>query len=83
MIRKFIDKLLGKAPQTASKGARIPLGKRVEVAATEHGINPDLVDERAVANLDRPHDSAQLVRSAPGALGLHLTSVECWAHRTN
>jgi len=48
MIRKFFDKLLGKAPQTASKGARIPLGKRVEVAATEHGINPDLLDERAV-----------------------------------
>jgi poly(A) polymerase len=48
MIRKFIDKLLGKAPQAAGKGARIPLGKRVEVAAAEHGINPDLLDERAV-----------------------------------
>jgi poly(A) polymerase len=48
MIRKFIDKLLGKAAQAADKGARIPLGKRVEVAAAEHGINPDLLDERAV-----------------------------------
>jgi poly(A) polymerase len=48
MIRKFFDKLLGKTPQTASKGTRIPLGKRVEVAAAEHGINPDLLDERAV-----------------------------------
>jgi poly(A) polymerase len=48
MIRKFIDKLLGKTSQSASNGARIPLGKRVEVAAVEHGINPDLLDERAV-----------------------------------
>jgi poly(A) polymerase len=48
MIRKFIDKLLGKAPAPAAKGARIPLGKRVEVAAAEHGINPELLDERAV-----------------------------------
>ena len=51
MIRKFIDKLLGKSPPAkdgAGKGARIPLGKRVEVAAAEHGINPELLDERAV-----------------------------------
>ena len=48
MIRKFIDKLLGKAPAATAKGARIPLGKRVEVAAAEHGINPELLDERAV-----------------------------------
>ena len=27
---------------------RIPTGKRVEVPVSEHGINPDLVDERAV-----------------------------------
>ena len=48
MIRKFIDKLLGKAPAAPAKGARIPLGKRIEVAAAEHGINPELLDERAV-----------------------------------
>ncbi len=48
MIRKLINKLLGKAPRASAKGARIPLGKRVEVAAVEHGINPDLLDERAV-----------------------------------
>jgi poly(A) polymerase len=51
MIRKLIDKLLGKsAAVTAAgaKGARIPLGKRVDVAAVDHGINPELLDERAV-----------------------------------
>lgn len=50
MIRKFIDKLLGKQPaggQPAPAG-RIPLGKRVEVPAAEHGIDPSLLDERAV-----------------------------------
>ena len=53
MIRKFIDKLLGKPaagdkPAAGAKGARIPLGKRVEVPAAEHGIDPTLLDERAV-----------------------------------
>jgi poly(A) polymerase len=55
MIRKFIDKLLGKAPapegDKPAKGAklpRIPQGKRVEVPASEHGIDPSLLDERAV-----------------------------------
>ncbi|HEX5683577.1 MAG TPA: polynucleotide adenylyltransferase PcnB [Ideonella sp.] len=53
MIRKFIDKLLGKPaagdkPAAGAKVARIPLGKRVEVPAAEHGIDPTLLDERAV-----------------------------------
>ena len=48
MIRKFIDKLLGKSSSPQGKAARIPVGKRVEVSAAEHGINPDLLDERAV-----------------------------------
>jgi poly(A) polymerase len=47
MIRKFIDKLLGK-PATPAKAGGIPLGKRAEIAAAEHGINLELVDERAV-----------------------------------
>jgi len=47
MIRKFIDKLLGK-PATKTKTGGIPLGKRVEIPAAEHGIDPELVDERAV-----------------------------------
>ena len=41
MIKKFIDKLLGK-PEPG-----VPKGKRVEVPKSEHGIDPMLVDERA------------------------------------
>ncbi len=57
MIKKFINRLLGKGP-AAEAGAstaaaappppRIPTGKRVEVPASEHGIDPKLVDDRAV-----------------------------------
>jgi poly(A) polymerase len=42
MIKRFIDKLLGKP------AARVPLGKRVDVAADVHGIDHSLVDEHAV-----------------------------------
>ena len=42
MIKRLIDKLLGKSAQ------RIPLGKRVEVSGAELGIDPTLLDERAV-----------------------------------
>lgn len=50
MIRKFIDKLLGKPASSDAPAApaRIPLGKRMEVPASEHGIDPKLLDERAV-----------------------------------
>jgi len=59
MIKKFINRLLGKGAAGAADAApaalaaapaapRIPAGKRVEVPVAEHGINPDLVDERAV-----------------------------------
>jgi poly(A) polymerase len=50
MIRKLIDKLLGKpsTPKNTAKASRIPLGRRVEIPASEHGIDPSLLDERAV-----------------------------------
>ena len=50
MIKKFIDKLIGKA--TGSANGRKRFGKRVEVGPEGHGINPALVDERA-ANVVR------------------------------
>ncbi len=43
MIKKLINKLLGKPEGTAT-----PLGKRVEIAAEEHRIDPALLDERGV-----------------------------------
>ena len=62
MIKKFISRLLGKgapagpsspAAPTATEPAAlaptaIPLGQRVEVPVSVHGIDPKLVDERAV-----------------------------------
>ena len=47
MIRKFIDKLLGKSAAAPAKPAGVPLGKRLDIPSAEHGIDPKLVDERA------------------------------------
>ncbi|WP_431273724.1 polynucleotide adenylyltransferase PcnB [Variovorax ureilyticus] len=46
MIKQFIDKLLGKSGGAATRG-KARFGKRQEVPASVHGINPALVDERA------------------------------------
>ena len=51
MIKKIIDKLFGKSGSTESGAHRVkksPFGKRQEVTVKEHGINPQLVDERAM-----------------------------------
>ncbi len=47
MIKKFIEKLLGKSPASA-KGKKQQFGKREEVGVAAHGIDPALVDERAL-----------------------------------
>ncbi len=51
MIKKLIGRLLGKrdaGTAAAGKAGGIPRGKRVEIAAADHGIDPALLDERAV-----------------------------------
>jgi poly(A) polymerase len=49
MIKKLINKLLGKSGDAPGNGGtKIPLGRRTEVPVSEHGIDPSLVDERAV-----------------------------------
>ncbi len=45
MIKKFIDKLLGKP----AARAKAKFGKREEIPAQVHGIDPALVDERALS----------------------------------
>jgi poly(A) polymerase len=45
MIKRFIDKLLGKSGPATAKS---PFGKRLELGPEVHGINPQLVDERAI-----------------------------------
>jgi poly(A) polymerase len=53
MIKKFINRLLGKgqgdapAPPAPAEPA-VPLGARVEVPAVDHGIDPTLLDANAV-----------------------------------
>ena len=47
MIKKFIQKLLGKA-STPGGAKRLSLGKREEVGVSGHGIDPTLVDARAI-----------------------------------
>ena len=53
MIKKFIDKLFGKSGSTESATSdskrvkKSPFGQRQEVGAKEHGIDPQLVDDRA------------------------------------
>ena len=56
MIKKFIDKLLGKSATTGA-GKAHPRGKRVEVAKSEHGIDPSLVDERAIKTVQTLADA--------------------------
>ena len=46
MIKKFIQKMLGK-PSTSH--AANDFGKRVEIPASVHGIDPSLVDDRALS----------------------------------
>lgn len=46
MIKKLIDKLLGRPARAGA--SRRAVAKRVEVPKSEHGIDPALVDERAV-----------------------------------
>ena len=50
MIKKFIDRLLGKSPAESAqpKAPKNHFGKRVEVGPSVHGIDPKLVDERAL-----------------------------------
>ncbi len=48
MIKKFIEKLLGKAP-SAANARKLQFGKREELGVEVHGIDPALVDERALS----------------------------------
>src|SRR3982750_2569465 len=73
MIKKFFDKLLGKSGDSPLGKTRF--GKRQEVAATVHGINPALVDERAlnvVSTLQQAGFEAYIVGGAVRDLLLGL-----------
>jgi poly(A) polymerase len=48
MIRKFIDRLLGKTSSPPPLPEGVTLGKRVEIGVEQHGIDPKLLAEPAV-----------------------------------
>jgi len=48
MIKKFISNLLAKATGNSQSSGKPSLGKRVDVPVNTHGIDPTLVDDRAV-----------------------------------
>ena len=60
MIKNFITNLLAKATGSSSTDGKPSLGKRVDVPAKTHGIDPTLVDERA-ANVVRTLQDAGFV----------------------
>ncbi|MFZ2736740.1 MAG: polynucleotide adenylyltransferase PcnB [Burkholderiaceae bacterium] len=48
MIKRLIDKLLGKTGPARQASKKPTFGKREEIAVASHGIDPSLVDERAL-----------------------------------
>ena len=67
MIKRFIHRLLGKSEPTADR-ARIPLGRRVDVPASEHGIDPTLVDDRALRVVQTLKDAGHQAYVVGGAV---------------
>jgi poly(A) polymerase len=75
MIKKFIDKLIDKSSAALGRSKAPRFGKRVDVPAASHGINPALVDERAinvVRTLQRAGYEAYIVGGAVRDLLLGL-----------
>ena len=72
MIKKFIDRLLGKPAQpvaaTAPDVVAIPLGQRTEVPASEHRIDPKLLDANAVRVVKTLQDAGHVAYVVGGAV---------------
>jgi len=48
MIKKFINRLLGKDSRQDTPAAAVPLGRRLEIGVEQHAIDPALLDDNAV-----------------------------------
>ena len=77
MIRKFIDRLLGKAP-TADEGmpAGVTLGQRVEYGVDQHKIDPRLIIEPAVNVCKKLQDAGYEAYIVGGAVRDLLVNLE-------
>jgi poly(A) polymerase len=80
MIRKLIEKIIGKAEPKASGGRRKapanPLGHRVELGPEAHRINPKLIDDSALRTVSRLQEAGFEAYIVGGAvrdlmLGVH------------
>ena len=72
MIKTFIDKLFGKSPAVQKGAKRVsksPFGKRDDIAVKDHGIDPQLVDERAMDVVHNPPGRASSSRSTVSDIG--------------
>jgi poly(A) polymerase len=56
MIKKFIDNLISKSSDALSR-KKPKFGKRVDLTVQTHGIDPKLVDERALNVVRTLHDA--------------------------
>jgi poly(A) polymerase len=56
MIKKFIDNLISKSSDALSR-KKPKFGKRVDLPVQTHGIDPNLVDERAINVVRTLHDA--------------------------
>ena len=77
MIRKFIDRLLGKAP-AADDGlpAGVSLGQRVEYGVDQHKIDPRLIIEPAVNVCKKLKDAGYEAYIVGGAVRDLLVNLE-------
>ena len=73
MIKRFINRLLGKEAPAAAAPAEamapaIPLGRRVEIPAAEHQIDPKLLDDNAVRVVRTLQDAGHQAYIVGGAV---------------
>lgn len=68
MIKKFIQRLLGKGGEAAVAEPVIPVGVRVEVPVTEHHIDPRLLDANAVRVVKTLKDAGHTAYIVGGAV---------------
>ncbi len=68
MIKSLIHKILGKPASRSRAKAASPLGKRVEVPQSEHGIDPSLLDDRATKVVQTLQDAGYEAYIVGGAV---------------
>ena len=79
MIKKFIDRLLGKSPAAPARRAS-PFGKREDVPVSVHGIDPNRMLARGMGSKKPP---PRKLGESPRAYQYRLSRVEFTAVEAN